>query len=264
MAGGNFLLAGLMQGLGRGMEADYMQKRQDALENLRNQRQVESEERQESRTIEREGRQQQNAIELADIQAGHKRDLLIASGEETRRTNEQKFEQEIKLVGIKANEDRSTAAFKSKLDQNLASVKSNLDRMNDEYSQKLKAQLEDRNDPVVDQFNDINGRVVYRRKSGVTVTTPFYAERKVDTSVPIKKRDQANPDTPEGFDPNSQSSDGVANDWYKGQDSGRMERRNSSPAKTLTVAQVREAAKARGLSEAEVRRRLTAAGYRIE
>ena len=56
MASGKYILAGLLSGLGKGMESQALYDRELALENLRNQRQIEGETRAENRAIQSETR----------------------------------------------------------------------------------------------------------------------------------------------------------------------------------------------------------------
>ncbi|WP_375188395.1 hypothetical protein [Sphingobium yanoikuyae] len=240
----------------------YLQNREDALRKLRNQDVIDAENRQETRAIAAEGRAETRAKDTAKQAQQYKLEQLGVAADETRTTNAQKFSQDVQLVGIKANEDRKTDAFRNKLDANLATMKAGLDRANDEYSQQVKAAID--SGKVKDQITDANGRVILVLEGGKMVTTPFTAQDKVDTSNPYSGKPRKRGPTPGNFDPNdtpgsASSSQSSSSPWYSPGASG-----SGGGAKVATLAQVREAAKARGMSEAQVRKWMQSNGWSIE
>ena len=258
MAGGNFILGGLLSGIGRGMEQDFLARRQDALEKLRRQDVIDAEDRREQSTIRAESRADQRKI--ASDARDYENDVnkLREAGKIKSQDRADQFGYDVKLTKIKANEDRSTAGFKAKLEQDLATMKAKLDQENDAASQRLKAQLD--SGDIKDRVTDANGRVILITNDGQMITTPFTEKEKVDTSMPYGKDRKRGP-TPEGFDPKSRSASSNSDDgspWYSPGATG------GSGRKVATAAQVRETAQAQNMTEAQVRAWMQKNGWSIE
>lgn len=277
MAGSDYILGGLLSGLGKGQELSYLEMREAALRKLKGEETIAAEQRAEDRTIAAEGRAHTRARELAADKARYDIMKLRESGAITSAANEQKFGFSVKLEQIKGDEDRKSKAFQAKLDQNLAVVRADLWRRNTRDSLEVKAALENKNDPVVDQFNDNNQQIWYRTKSGVAIPTGIYAEAKVDTSMPWEEKKDKPTSRSDRFDPREQGSGGRA-DWYSTNTGSSAPGnatsisdytsygtapRKSDPNKVATLAQVREAANATGRTEAEMLAYLRAEGWRI-
>ena len=257
MAGGNFILGGLLSGLGRGMEQDYLAKREEALQRLREQNKMDAENRAEQRDIRKEDRADTRAETAADRAVIRDERKLRVAGEETRSTKAVEFGYDVQLTKIKASEDRGTEAFKAKLDKDIATLKAQLDQNNDAESQRLKAELD--SDNIKDRVTDANGRVILIRNDGKMITTPFTEKEKVDTGD-YRSRDRKRGPTPEGFDPNSSSASSNSGDgspWYSP---------GAKPAPTervATAAQVQEAAKAKGWTVEQTKRWMRENGWSL-
>lgn len=255
----SYLLGGLMQGLGKGMELTYLQNRETALENLRNQRQLEGEGRAESRQIAKEGREAERAKETAATAQQYKLEQLGVAGDETRRTKAVEFSYDVKLTKIKADEDRTTEGFKAKLDKDLATLKSRLDRDNDEYSQQVKAAID--SGRVKDRVTDTNGRVILVMDDGKMVTTPFTEREKVDTANPYSGKPRQRGPTPDGFDPDSKKTPATKQEessWYTG---GQTK---PAAVKTATLADLQDLANKRNMTLAQARKWAQGQGITIK
>lgn len=278
MAGSDYILGGLLSGLGKGQELSYLEMREAALRKLKGEETIAAEQRAEDRTIAAEGRAHARAKELAADKAVYDIAKLRESGAITSAANEQKFGFSVKLEQIKGDEDRKSKAFQAKLDRNLAVFRADLERRNTRDSLELKAALENKNDPVVDQFNDNNQQIWYRTKSGVAIPTGIYAEAKVDTSTPWEEKKDKPTSRSDRFDPREASGSGGRADWYRTNTGGSAPGnatsisdyqpygtapRKADPNKVATLAQVREAAKATGRTEAEMLAYLRDEGWRI-
>lgn len=261
MAGGNFILGGLLSGLGRGMEQNYLANREEALARLRDEREqkalIDQEDRGEQREIRKETRKataDEIAAERAVIRDERK---LRVAGEETRTTAETKFGYDVQLAKIKASEDRGTAAFKAKLDAGNAAMLEAIKGKNDQESIRLRKELDSGN--IKDRITDANGRVILIRNDGKMITTPFTEKEKVDTGD-YRSRDRKRGPTPEGFDPNSSSASSNSGDgspWYSP---------GAKPAPTervATAAQVQEAAKAKGWTVDQTKRWMRENGWSL-
>lgn len=266
MAGGGFILGGLLQGVGRGMEQNFLARREEALQRLRQQQTLEAEDRADKRTMASEARAEDRDIrkETRTEEAyGRKQGIdfqndvqkLKVAGDIKSQDRKEQFGYDVQLTSIKAGEDRKTASFRAKLDQDLATMKAELDRNNDADSQRLRAELDGGN--IKDRVTDANGRVILIRQDGQMVTTPFTEKEKVDTSSYGRPERKRGP-TPEGFDPKSRSAPSNSGDdgpWYS------PGARSAETEKVATAAQVREAAKAQGMTEAQVRSWMQSNGW---
>lgn len=257
MAGGNFILGGLLSGLGRGMEQDYLAKREEALTRLREQNQLDAENRAEQRDIRKETRTEERDSRKMERDAGYDIQKLKVAGDIKSADRRDQFGYDVQLTKIKASEDRSTEAFKAKLDKDIATLKSQLDQSSDAESQRLKAELDSGN--IKDRVTDANGRVILIRNDGKMITTPFTEKEKVDTGD-YRSRDRKHGPTPEGFDPNSSSASSNSGDggpWYSP---------GAKPAPTervATAAQVQEAAKAKGWTVEQTKRWMRENGWSL-
>lgn len=101
-----FVLAGLVGGLGKGLEADALQKREDALLALKNRQTIEAEDRAEQRDIRKDDRDYA-------IKSG----LLVAAGDLKRRENETEFQYKVRLETLKAKNDVTLTSLKARLDK---------------------------------------------------------------------------------------------------------------------------------------------------
>ncbi len=258
MAGGNFILGGLLSGIGRGMEQDYLARREEALQRLRNQDTIDAENRREQATIRAEGRADTRKIDAEKRDYENDVGKLRVAGEIKSKDRADQFGYDVKLAKIKANEDRNTAGFKAKLDQDLATMKAELDKSTDEYSQRLKTQLA--SGKIKDRVTDANGRVILITNDGQMITTPFTEKDKVDTSMPYGKDRKRGP-TPEGFDPKSRSASSNSDDGSPLYSPGAS---GGETRKVATAAQVRETARAQNMTEAQVRAWMQKNGWSIE
>lgn len=263
MAGGNFILGGLLSGLGRGMEQDYLAKREEALQRLRKQNQMDAENRAEQRDIRKESRTDERDARKMERDAGYDIQKLKVAGDIKSADRRDQFGYDVQLTKIKANEERGTVAFKDKLDRDMATLRARLDQNNDAESQRLKAELDSGN--IKDRVTDANGRVILIRNDGKMVTTPFTEKDKVDTST-YKSKEQQEEErrwkgkTPGNFDPNASptpSNSGDGSPWYSP---------GAKPATTervATKAQVQEAAKAKGWTVEQTQRWMRENGWSL-
>lgn len=262
MAGGNLVLGGLLSGLGRGMEQSYLANREEALARLRDERTqkalIDQEDRGEQREIRKETRKATADEMAADRAVVRDERKLRVAGEETRATAETKFGYDVQLSKINATEDRKTAAFKAKLDAGNAAMLEAIKGKNDQESIRLRKELD--SGDIKDRITDANGRVILIRSDGQMITTPFTEKDKVDTSSYLGKDRKRGP-TPEGFDPKARgasSNSPAPGPWYSPGASA------STSEKVATAADIRDAVKQTGKSEAEVRRWMQANGWSLK
>lgn len=79
--GTQFMLGGLLSGVGRGMEMDIVQQRATALERLRQQYETQREDRADQRLQDRDKRTQGYALDRAEVDQGHAVERLRVGGE---------------------------------------------------------------------------------------------------------------------------------------------------------------------------------------
>lgn len=189
-----YVMAGLLSGLGQGMQLMGQQQHEAAIEALRNQRQIEQEGRAEARDDRKSARETSEKIGLLGLAQQYKQ----AEGET-------EFQYKVRLEKIEADNERAQIAQRGKIDANLATLKAQLDQANDAVSQKLKAEIaaaEARKEPVYRDV-DTNGRLIVTFKDGHSVATPFTArdEKSSGYTKPSDKFKRG--PTPKSFDPNA-------------------------------------------------------------
>ena len=133
----SFILGGLLSGLGNGMRDQAIWAREDALERLRNQRNIEAEGRKEERAIAAEDRQEKRDIRSDERQFGIKAGLLEIGGNITQETNRQKSEAAVKLEGLKHANDKDLA----RLNNGLAMARDRANAADDRKFARLQDQL---------------------------------------------------------------------------------------------------------------------------
>lgn len=180
MAGGNFILGGLLSGAGAGLAMTAQQKREDALEALRNQRQLDGEQRQDQRTIAQETRAEERAIRTEDRasareditaarDANIKAGLLKIASENKISESEVAHRFTLDEIEAKGRIESNQIAQRGKQDERLAQIKADLDRRNDRDSQELKQQIDRGEREVIGV--DENGFVLVMTGSGTIITT---------------------------------------------------------------------------------------------
>ena len=266
MAGGDFILGGLLSGLGKGQEMDYTQKRQEALDNLRNQRSIEAEDRAWGRQKEGYSIQATNAEVLEGVKQESAIQKLRVGGEETRKNQADKYTYDVSIKRIEGEEERRNISLRGAQAVNLEKLKADLDMRRDEASQRLRAKIaaDERAGTLGSVEVDKNGRIIIVSKDMSTYATDFIAREKVDTSNPYQRQqaDSSSYSTPEGRReaPRGGSNDCSQTPWYQVYPGNE----GTAQGGVFSVADVRKAARDMGISEGEARRRLIAAGNRIE
>ena len=142
MAGGGFIVGGLLSGLGKGLEVQAAQNREDALERLRAARQIDTENRGEVRQIAKEDRDEVRTIASDERAYGAKKSLLETAGEIKQRENETDFDYKVRLEKIRQQGDQTLETLKAKNEASLAAFRSKLDTSRDAASIKLKADID--------------------------------------------------------------------------------------------------------------------------
>lgn len=123
MARSGFIWGGLLQGLGSGLSMQAAQMREDALENLRNQRAIESEDRREARDIRAEDRATTVKVGLLDLAQKYKREEWETEQQYQERLLQMKGEIEAGHIAQRGEEDRATAQEKGAIDRSLEAFK---------------------------------------------------------------------------------------------------------------------------------------------
>lgn len=189
-----YVMAGLLSGLGQGMQLMGQQQHEAAIEALRNQRQIEQEGRAEARDDRKSARETSEKIGLLGLAQQYKQ----AEGET-------EFQYKVRLEKIEAEKEASQIAQRGKIDANLAVLKARLDQANDVESQKLKAAIaaEERAGKFVRSDVDTNGRLIATFEDGHQVATPFTAREEKSSGVGAPSAKFKRGPTPKSFDPNA-------------------------------------------------------------
>lgn len=182
------IVGGLLAGLGRGLEMNAAQIREDALLKLREQMVIDAESRQEQRTIEGEQRRGEDLVGKAGL-------LSLTSdlrqGEENlqqgnrERLLEIKHGQDLEQIRARGSEDRATQEVKLEGDKELERLRSSLDISEDAASQRLSQEINSGEVKSIEQADDGSMVVVYNDGRPVRVTN-------------VKLRDKSSGDDDEG------------------------------------------------------------------
>ena len=167
MAGGGFILGGLLKGLGSGLTMNAQQKREDALLALRRQYQLEDANTADAREIAKEGRAETRDIASDTRDAAVKTGLLEVANRYAQQQGETKQAYEERLIRIRGEEDRKGATHKGGIDRGLEAFRSKLDTARDAESIKLKAEIDGGQVKSVEAADDGSMLVTYTNGSVV-------------------------------------------------------------------------------------------------
>lgn len=221
MGAGGYILGGLLQGIGRGQEMTILQARQDALEELRNKRQLEAEGRADQRTQQSEVRADIRQADRDERGFQYKKDLL-GEGAAAKVTE----------IRTKGEEDRKSRGTDFNYDVKLEQVKSKLDTARDAASIRLRSQLdtgsawlqESRSGEmvIIDRDGNVTPTGVKAEKkemSGASIEARADARRNYDSAVATAKRNGTEPPSLSdyGLGDDEEESSGKTDDgtlWY--------------------------------------------------
>ncbi len=253
------IMAGLLSGFGQGLQLVGQQQHEAAMENLRNQRQIEQEDRAEARDNRKSDRENKEKIGLLGLAQMYKQ----AEGET-------EFQYKVRLEKIKADIESNHIAQKGQVDTNIAILKASLDAQNDEASQRLKARL-DRELPSLHGFTrDANGNLVLVYKDGSQSVTNINAPSDAQIKASIPRSGQPAPQKPSTLEPGTYvpggAPSGGGNAWYMGNNSGQPSSSdvgNSSPT-VITQAQLAQTARDMNMTVVQAKRWAEANGFKIK
>lgn len=172
-SGTGFILGGLLSGAGQGIANVAAQNREDALERLRNARQIEYEDRGETRNIASDERKEKAAVANDEREAGKQAGLLSIAADIEQKKGETAFEYKQRLQTQSENHAKAMESIKTKNDAYLKQVQSGLDKNRDEASARLSAEIDSGKIDSIEVNEAGNFVKVY--KDGRTETTKIGA-----------------------------------------------------------------------------------------